>query len=111
MAWLHSLACVGRLAFPGQHTCEDTQDWNPIEQSHERNMTGLGLKAPDLRSVPMCRSLHGQWEQHRGRFRDWTKDTRRVFMDKWIGATNAVWFALTPEQRAEWDATAQRKDR
>jgi hypothetical protein len=76
-----------------------------IQQSHERNMTGMGRKEPDLRSVPMCRSLHEQWEQHRGRFDGWPKTCRRDWMAARIAETNAAWFALTEDERARWAGT------
>jgi hypothetical protein len=71
-AWIHTQPCVG-LRLRG-HRCIGR-----IEQSHERNMTGLGLKASDLRSVPMCGSLHRNWEGHTGPFAGWSKERRRVW--------------------------------
>lgn len=74
--WVHQQQCVGHVLVRA-HACS-----GPIEQSHERNMTGLGLKAPERRSIAMCRQLHQQWEQHRGVFARWTKEARRM----WFGA-------------------------
>jgi hypothetical protein len=68
-------------------------------------MTGMGRKEPDLRSVPMCRSLHQQWEEHRGRFYRWGKEQRRAWMAALIDITNARWFALTEDERARWAGT------
>lgn len=62
-AWIHTQPCCGRWI----------EDWNGVvhqcdgapQQSHERNHTGLGLKAPERRSVAMCSSLHAKYEaQH-----------------------------------------------
>lgn len=80
-AWIHEPfgACVGVQAFNGcpRHECE-----GPIEQSHERHNTGLGLKAKDTRSIRMCRLLHSEWEQHKGPFLGWDNLVRA----NWFGA-------------------------
>ena len=112
VAWLHSLPCLALVLGGFKAGCEGR-----IEQSHERNMTGMGRKEPDLRSVPMCTRFHRHWEQHAGYFKDWPKEQRRAWMAAWVAEYNAAWFSLTPEQRTEWDARAglrgpaQRKDR
>src|SRR6185369_13283845 len=46
-AWTHTRACVG-LKYLARHVCE-----KPIEQAHERDNAGIGLKAPERRSVAM----------------------------------------------------------
>lgn len=87
-AWVHSQPCCGEDALPS-HRCCHTRDWNPIEQSHERDMTGLGLKSSNFRSVAMCRALHQQWEQHRINFKDWTTERRKTWMAERIIEANA----------------------
>jgi hypothetical protein len=83
VSWLHLRLCVG-VAIYG-HVCHGR-----IEQSHERKHTGLSLKAPPRRSVPMCSKLHQDWEQHRGPFEGWDRDRRVEFMDKHISRENAA---------------------
>jgi hypothetical protein len=83
VAWLHLRPCVG-VAMYG-HVCDGR-----IEQSHERRNTGLGLKAPPRRSVPMCSQLHGHWENHCCEFAGWSRDKRAEFMDKHISRENAA---------------------
>jgi hypothetical protein len=89
--WLHHRPCIG-LAWIGTHQCS-----GPIEQSHERNMTGLGRKEPPRRSVPMCRELHQAWEQHRPPFAGWTKELRRTWMDAAIETENAAYERVSVE--------------
>lgn len=82
-AWIHARPCV----------CEAMLPWHcyagRVQQSHERDMTGLSLKAPERRSVPMCRGCHEDWEQHKGYFANWTKEARRAFMNEAIASENA----------------------
>jgi len=84
--WIHARPCIVEThAYrSGSVTC-----LGRIEQSHERNMTGLGLKAPERRSVPMCKKHHEEWEQHRGVFEHPTKEDRRELMDLWIAREQA----------------------
>jgi hypothetical protein len=52
-------------------------------------MTGLGLKAAERDSVPMCSELHRQWEQHTGLFFQWEKAYRKLWMRERIIEENA----------------------
>ena len=85
-AWVRNRPCVvGRyLVF---HDCEGR-----IEQSHERNRTGLGLKASNLRSVAMCSRGHRDWEQHRGAFKGWTREARLTWMTACIVAEHSDFY-------------------
>ena len=96
VAWLHSLPCLALLLGGFEAGCEGR-----IEQSHERNMTGMGRKEPDLRSVPMCTRFHRHWEQHTGRFKGWSKEQRREFMVKWIAFYNAKFYAEQARTQGE----------
>jgi len=84
--WIHARPCIVEThAYrSGSVTCQGR-----IEQSHERNMTGLGLKAPERRSVPMCKKHHEEWEQHKGLFAAMSKETRRESMEYWINIEQA----------------------
>lgn len=81
--WVHARPCVGYTIIG--HVCS-----GHIEQSHERDMTGFGLKAPERRSVPMCSQLHRAWETHAAPFARWTKEARKVWLDALIEAENAA---------------------
>jgi hypothetical protein len=58
---------------PG-HVCE-----GPIQASHFRDMTGLGLKAPDTTCIPLCRALHEAYDQSSGYFAGTTKLDRKIW--------------------------------
>ena len=90
VAWLHNQPCIGEEQFRS-HNCETTRWCNPIEQSHDRNMTGLGRKEPDRNSVPMCRVLHRQWEENRVNFAGWSKEKRHAWMAERIIEANAAY--------------------
>lgn len=92
-AWIHTQPCV--YDGQGSHDCAWTRDWNPIEQSHERNMTGMGRKEPNHRSIAMCRELHRQWEQHKVNFAGWSKEKRREWFAARVAEANAAFAATT----------------
>jgi len=62
LAFLHTQPCMGAECIPG-HVCS-----GPIEASHYRDMTGLGLKSSDTTCIPLCQSLHRDYDQGRGYF-------------------------------------------
>ncbi len=78
LAWLHTQPSV----LPGD---------GPIEASHLRHHTGLGLKEPDRNAIPMARSVHQEWEQHRGRFAGWSNLERFAWFTKRIAETSAAY--------------------
>lgn len=82
-AFVHTLTCAGygKRDWNGRiHLCGFGFD-QLLEQSHERDHTGLGLKAPERRSVMMCRSLHRRYEAEHVRAKEW--------MDARIAEANA----------------------
>jgi hypothetical protein len=85
VAWLHTQPCVAREIWHS-HICRGR-----IEQSHLRSMTGMGIKEPDKQSVPMCGSLHRQWEQHTCRFSGWSKLDRFAWMVARIAEVHAAY--------------------
>ena len=119
VAWVHAQPCVG-LEGLGEgyegHVCRNrfgspTAD---VEQSHIRDRTGMGQKAPDRMSVPMCGDLHRRWEEHLPPFWLWGKEDRRVWFMARIIEENARYDAQaggsreerggsrpTPEERSE----------
>jgi hypothetical protein len=96
-AWIHEQMCV---AHPG---VSNLACIGPIEQSHERSMTGMGRKEPNLRSIPMCRHLHQTWEQHDGFFTGWTKARRRAWFDIHVRYYNAKFDKEHPVSRDNTD--------
>lgn len=73
LKWLHTQVCVGVEAFP-RHEC-----LGEIQAAHFRDMTGLGRKSADTTCIPMCQSLHGDYDQARGWFYGTTKEDRKLF--------------------------------
>ena len=89
--WVHRQPCVGLEAFPGVcgHFCGPPPYPVKVQQSHARDMTGVGRKEPEKRSVAMCPRLHQRWEEHNGWFNGWTKKQRRDWMNARIAEANA----------------------
>lgn len=81
LAWLVTQTCEadGQWFDYMKHVC-----YGPLQVAHPRNMTGLGLKESDLKAVRLCESIHTQYDQHRGAFRDWTREERL----KWFAEMN-----------------------
>lgn len=87
-AWIHTQPCAGRALFLSYpvHRCA-----GPIEQAHARNldgMTGFGRKEADRNSIPLCRALHREFDEHRGWFFGWSKERRREWMVERIVEAN-----------------------
>src|SRR5215468_9034822 len=74
----------------------------PIEASHDRNMTGLGRKEADDRTVPMCRKHHQDWEQHKGWCEGWTKEFRKERIAHWIRSVNRAWRSTSDVSKQWW---------
>ena len=62
LRWIHQQPCCGAECIPG-HVCS-----GPIEASHYRDMTGMGLKSAATTCIPLCRSAHQDYDQGRGFF-------------------------------------------
>lgn len=61
-AWVHNRPCAARELFG--HVCD-----GPIQMAHFRNMTGLGLKENNVRSIALCRRGHlDEYDQTAGPF-------------------------------------------
>lgn len=72
--WIHTQPCCADNDpnWRGEwHLCL----WDdPLDQSHERDHTGMALKAKERRSVRMCRTLHRLYERHHVEARDWMRE-------------------------------------
>lgn len=64
--WIHTQPC----------TCGCKR---PVQQSHERDMTGMGLKEDNFRSIAMCYALHQDWTLGLGRFAGVSKEGRKAY--------------------------------
>ena len=84
-AWVHTQCCsVGSMGLGWW--CE-----GPIQQAHLRNGTGIGRKEPDRNSIPLCRSHHEQYDQHRGVFEGWDRSRRLAWFLLRIAEANAAY--------------------
>ena len=73
-AWVHTQDCCGHGLpdWTGDvHWCAGDE---PVDQSHERDHTGMSLKSGERRSVMKCRSLHLRYEAEHVRARDWMRE-------------------------------------
>ena len=53
----------------------------PSQAAHANHlMKGMGTKAPDVFTVPMCPECHREFDQGR----KWPKEEKRQLMDRWI---------------------------
>lgn len=76
--WLAQRPCVCEA---DSYSCD-----GPVQVSHIRNHTGLGLKPNDYHVLPKCRFHHEAWEQRKGYFRGWSQEQRMVWAGLLIGA-------------------------
>lgn len=73
LAWLHTQPCVGAESVP-RHEC-----LGRIEAAHFRDVTGASRKEPDTTCIPLCQSLHGDYDQARGYFYGIPRDERKLW--------------------------------
>jgi hypothetical protein len=73
LAWIHTQACcvTGVFGGPGVN----------IEANHVGPKPGLAIKCSDLLTIPMEQEIHRQWTDHTGRFKSWSRTTRREWAD------------------------------
>lgn len=91
-SWVHLRRCVGTRSFTG-HVCGPTFLASRPQMAHFRDMTGAGLKESNLLTLPMCASLHYDYDNARGVFAPMGKPGRKA------------WFmARLIEERADWVA-------
>lgn len=84
--------CVSRVPYAGPCRL-------PIQASHVRQMTGLGLKPPDSDTLPMCAGHHEDWEQRKGVFRGWSDGQRWTWA---AAALERVAVDLAAMEAAPW---------
>lgn len=65
--WIHSRRCVGLRSFT-EHVCISHGSGPVVQQAHFRDHTGLGLKASNFQSLPMCAPLHAEYDSTSGVF-------------------------------------------
>lgn len=92
LVWVRKQPCVGLEDWPsnshGDHGVQGHYCFGPVQASHDRNHTGMGIKDPDETCVPMCLALHNQWESHHGRYEGWDNEQRHAYMRVWRATLN-----------------------
>lgn len=86
-AWLHGEPCAALASLPGHQVCS-----GPIQAAHLRDHTGLGLKAPADQQIPLCRSVHEDYDRHIGRFRDWPMETMKAWFREQLARVRDAWY-------------------
>lgn len=104
-AWARAQDCVG-LAFFAGHRCIGDNTF-----SHERDHTGVGLKAPDSRGCCKCWGLHRDWTDGTGPFANMTPEGRKRWMARRCDDFEAGWQSLTDEQRTWWREVGAQRER
>jgi hypothetical protein len=65
--------------------------WGAVEAHHAGVKPGVGLKADDRTSIPLCHKHHRELEDKSGKFRGRTKSMMREWEDARIAETQAAW--------------------
>jgi hypothetical protein len=61
--------------------------YGAVSPHHDTAARGLGQKASDLRTMPMCFGHHRSFHDATGPFRGWTRDQRRTWQQECIDET------------------------
>lgn len=70
LAFVRTLECCAK----GWGRCEGV-----IEANHARKGVGMGRKAPDRETFPLCHKHHAEWHDANGTFKGWLREQRRTF--------------------------------
>jgi hypothetical protein len=66
--------------------------------AHHAGERGLGQKADDHTSIPLCLEAHSNWHDANGCFRGWTKEQRAEWATQMIAITQHVLGYRKPEE-------------
>ena len=83
LAWGHTQQCQGAKYLIG-HKCS-----GPIQMAHLRDHTGMGRKEPPRMTTMLCRELHQDYDQRKGRFAKWDLEAMKMWMRGAIEDSNA----------------------
>lgn len=62
----------------------------PSECNHSTVGRGLGQKASDYDTFPLCTRCHGEWTANSGRFWGWSKERRRLWQLDMVSAAQGL---------------------
>lgn len=73
----------------------------PSECNHVTFGRGVGQKAPDDLTFPLCMQCHRDWHAGSGRFKGWSKARRRGWQEICLTATNVALQTSAEEKKHE----------
>ena len=94
--WCREQSCCfrdGWIWVRGDESIWDETCRGRTEAAHEGRKPGVGMKCPDSETIPLCRRHHGDWTDHVGFFKGWTKAERREWADERIAAATAQYLS------------------
>lgn len=89
MDWLHKQECCakGLVIVPGVNPPYTTMHWcfagqyegqEPVQAAHFRDHTGTGRKESDLTCIPLCRTIHDDYDgRTQELFKGWSLEARK----------------------------------
>lgn len=78
--WVASLPCCSCGARPPSH-------------AHHSTGGGMGMKAHDRETMPLCHKCHRDFHDGNGKFDGWNRAQRRLFQDLAVEQTLRLWAA------------------
>lgn len=82
LAWVRTLDCC--------HCARRS----PSEAHHDTKERGMGQKADDTRTIPLCRSCHDGAQHYLGAFKFWDRDRMRAWFEAELAKVMALKEAL-----------------
>ncbi len=93
MTWVRTLPCFMTTPAGRVRPAEAgpvTSCWGPVEADHQGDRPGLGQKAPDDTTVPMCQRHHDERGNLHGSFKGWQAPQMKTFRHLAVSATQAL---------------------
>lgn len=78
LAWVRTLPCCA----PSVTQCDSP----PPQHPHHETGAGMGMKAPDRRTMPLCWTHHRCFHDGMGPFAGWSTEERRRWQEERIAA-------------------------
>ena len=84
LRWVKTLGCLAPGAPSG---C------SPVTEAHHAGSRGIGQKAHDHSSVPLCSVHHREFHAAAGPFKGWTQAKRRAWAELVLAVVESRWRA------------------
>jgi hypothetical protein len=78
----------------------------PSDAHHHTGKRGIGQKSDDKWSFPLCRTCHSAFHDHKGPFKDWSREGRRG----WQTLQSKWWRGLYKDHKGELRASEKDLD-